>query len=257
MRCALLIITTIIVGCPTSPDQTPADGGTIPQPDAGETHTLAGPADFQCALAPALADGECQSPAVLWTGFPLGSFSQLPGTITKLSATAMTPHTGVDYWAYVEAQHTQRFPLLEFGAACSGATDQPACLQRLDNATLDAVGFNPGCAPVQCRHYLVATRGEDVLLMTTAEEAPAFFAPLERAQEAALVASFHGYSWLDHDELSGLARPIDVGFELVVQKLTAQCQPVATHRFLLRVTTTGAITPVCSQLHSIECLSCL
>ena len=169
----------------------------------------------------------------------------------------MTPHTTVEYWAYVEAQHTQRFPLLEFGAPCSGATDQPACLQRLDNAVSDAAGFNPGCAPEQCRHYLVATRGDDVLLMTTADEATAFFAPLERAQEAALIASFHGYSWRDHDELSGLARPIDSGFELVLEKLTAQCQPIATHRFLLRVTAAGTITPLCSQLHSIECMACL
>jgi hypothetical protein len=108
---------------------------------------------------------------------------------------------------------------------CTKATDAAACAERAASASREARGWD-AYGPInnhrpQAPQLVVATKGDDVFVIATLEELAPAIAPIETAQEAALLAMLHDtlvpYCLQEDSEVTA-ARADGDAFELVLRK---------------------------------------
>lgn len=132
-----------------------------------------------------------------------------------------------------------------FGTPCATAKDKPLCERNLDairvlGATCNGGAVTPAAAPAEptpspcVATYLVYTRGDEVGAIVTAEQARAFFGPIDTPQEAMYLASLGGETF----SCSSPARP---GYKTTPEGYELLAADDCVRRFL-RVTREGVVT---------------
>ena len=194
--------------------------------------------------------------------------------IGVLQPDAIRPGRDVDWWAFVEGTHG---PTWSAGDRCAGATRPAECQQRVDAllTTPPAACFESHCFEDDLHgirpSFVVFTAGDRVGTITDRDAWGGFLAPIETAQEAAIVAASHELRWttgegpsigrgdlpneLDEDVWRdwtlGSARRVDGGFELLVERAVNAC-PWTFERVHVRVTVDGVLTELRRQTAWVE-----
>jgi hypothetical protein len=95
--------------------------------------------------------------------------------------------------------------------------------------------------------FLLITRGDDVSVLTTREEALAAFAPIDTPSEAVLAASLAEFTVAcDTPGRGGVAATED-GFEVIGVQYTSTC-PIELRIFRLAVDAAGEVAPIASRV---------
>ncbi|MCG5052866.1 MAG: diiron oxygenase [Myxococcales bacterium] len=137
-----------------------------------------------------------------------------------------------DHWLF-----DTRSQVFSRGAACSGATTPAAC-QSTYEALLQQARAN-GCMPGGCPSIVMMTRGDEAKALTSLEELRPVIAPIDTADEAALLV---GSAWFNIGctVAAGGVRPLENGsFEVRAQSTRGDCE---VDDVLLRVGKDGTVT---------------
>jgi hypothetical protein len=145
------------------------------------------PSRFVVALGVVLLGGAALSGAACWRLMGAGSFDQHPmceGPHFSLV------HAMLPTFEYAELRDTtgEERTIASAGAKCSSAKDVGACTQKLADAT-STEGWNNGSnGRMPGHHYIVATRGDEVVVVTD-KNLVDVLKPIDTATKAALVAA--------------------------------------------------------------------
>ncbi|MCA9645810.1 MAG: hypothetical protein KC492_34200, partial [Myxococcales bacterium] len=134
------------------------------------------------------------------------------------------------------------------GARCVGASDELACNNAL-KALRPEPGFHISCRPGFCTHGVAFTRGNEVGLADDLDELKAFLGPIDTEGEATLIAWAEGYNPGTCDELKKGTKKTKDGFELVVEKMTADC-PIEISEMKLKISTNGELKELSKKVKS-------
>jgi hypothetical protein len=212
--------------------------------------------DARCTLEPSWhVRGSCPVPGPLFPGIDPGAFAPLPG-YTDVDPLDVHPVAAVDYWEvrYCFAGFAC-VPTLSFGTRCGGAHLPAACLAAV--AALDSShGFAHGCEPLACYAYLVGTRGDQAFLVADARELVDFLAPFDSIAEAALMLYASGFLWWSDSVAAGSIRAVADGWEVLAVRPGQPCDPITWDRYLLHLSRSGQVTPLCRQLYRADCQVC-
>jgi len=182
-------------------------------------------------------DGPCpQSPVV--TAGELATFDRIPA-LGDLDFDAVIPAGDWDYW---ELRRT--FGPASYEVVGGGGPVRKADLDSVTVVSFDSLvperGFGSACLPGGCSRYFIAVRGDSIGVWASASAARAFLGSIDNGTEAALRVSIDDFRW-GGDKDTGAVRTTPDGFELVVTKLVAFCDPVQTNRYWLRVAPDGTV----------------
>ncbi|HEX9691826.1 MAG TPA: hypothetical protein VGA22_06995 [Gemmatimonadales bacterium] len=146
----------------------------------------------------------------------------------------------VDYWEFRIGSPTAVWQVL--GGAGTKTRDQldSATLATFDS-TIPPTGSSHRCLPGDCFFYVAAIRNDSIWSYSTPDELLTFLGPLGTIEEAALLVTFHDFDLGGDLDESGYRAAAD-GWELLVLKLVAYCDPIQTDRFLLHVSSSGVVT---------------
>lgn len=146
-------------------------------------------------------------------------------------------HAYIGAYSY-EGFVAEAFLIDEVGVACAEASDPALCATQVADLTLNTFG-----------RYLLTTDGEDARAHATEEELLAMLGPIDTPQEA-LVRAWHAGYTIHCDDLSRSGvREIEGGYEVVATRTEGGCgTPVVLTRYLLFVSSEGAVTEVASQV---------
>lgn len=121
------------------------------------------------------------------------------------------------------------------GQPCEANNDPNYCEMLLQGA-------------VNCPSLRVDSGGV-VDVFTQGDDLTSFFGTVDTAQEALLVAFLHGNTVRCGDATLGSAQRVADGFEVIVTRLTAICDPVENSRFLFHVAADGSVTELRSEVY--------
>lgn len=190
-------------------------------------------------IATTLAAGSCGDGIGPIGGEPLPP-------LRELEFADVSPAFAYDVWEL--RQHMEGTPheVIGAGGTASKGEIDPALLGEFDAASPSS-GFGPGCLPGSCFFYFAGLVGPAIETAGTVEEAVDFLGSIDNPEEAALVATIHGYYWGQERE-TGSVRTSGDGYELVVLRLVEICSPVRTDRFRVRVSASGRLSVLASEV---------
>lgn len=180
-------------------------------------------------------------------GSPIGpTEGELIPQLGDMDFAAVSPAVSYDLW---ELRHS--FGGLEHSVIGSGGMKarsemEPDLLLAFDATTVPS-GFGPGCLPGHCFYYFAALMGTETVTARSAGEVADFLGSIGSPEEAALVAAAHGYHWSSERETSSVQAAGD-GYELVVLRTIEFCDPVRVDRFRLRVSASGDVSVLASEV---------
>src|SRR5688572_1563040 len=140
--------------------------------------------------------------------------------------------------------------------ACESALDAVTCEKELSGSAMGlALTQSCGGPPYPCQHYVVTTAGDSVVQWVTKDDLVQLLAPIDTPAEALLLAfdgTFMGYEVVCDAPDRASVRVADDGFEVVLTRLAADCNPIVIHRDLLHVSSEGIITVRRSNVASVD-----
>lgn len=161
-------------------------------------------------------------------------------------ATGVKPASPLDYF---EIRRTLSFhsqgqglPWFLSGKACATAKDVPACEAKVKGAASQE-GFFVSCHPSECVHFVVATRGDEVIVAKTAAEVKALLGPIDSPSEAWLIALTHDYYVYGCDAPAKTKQEPGGSFLLEAGRTLSTC-PITSELVRIRVTPSGAVQRV-------------
>lgn len=183
---------------------------------------------------------------------------------TWLGVHGLNPTKPVDYVALeVTYQYGDAVPnpIDSLGTDCDNASDQGACIYALEQA-FGGIASKETCGgpPSPCQHFLVTTAGDDVQTYLPGKGYLDFLGAIDTPSEAMLVAvqgTFGGYSIRCGDDPFGGVRAVSDGYEVLVEKLVNDCDPIQTNRVLLHVGTDGTVTELRQNVESVSPDACI
>jgi len=152
----------------------------------------------------------------------------------------LTPTQSVDFMEI--RKRFDNSALASRGTACGAASNAPACTDALARSNPGVESSPPpGQTPDQeprWRRYLVATRGDEVMTVSSLEALAGFLAPIDNAKDAALLANQRDYAF---DCTRPNARQTPDGWELIARTGSGcgEGNEIREHR--IAVTTSGAV----------------
>lgn len=180
-------------------------------------------------------------------GSPIGpTQGELIPQLGDMDFAAVSPAVSYDLWELRRWVGGVEDAVIGSGGTKARSEIQPGLLAVFDATTVPS-GFGPGCLPGDCFYYFAALTGTEIETVRSAEEAADFLEAIESPEEAALVASSHGYHWGSERETSSV-RPVDGAYELVVLQTVEFCDPVRVDRFRLRVAASGDLSVLASEV---------
>lgn len=180
-------------------------------------------------------------------GSPIGpSEGELIPQLGDLDFAAVSPAVSYDLWELRESFGGVEHSVIGSGGAKARSEIDLDLLAAFD-ATTVPFGFGPGCLPGHCFYYFAALAGAEIVTARLAGEVADFLGAIGSPEEAALVASAHGYHWGSERETSSV-EPVGDGYELVVLQTIEFCDPVRVDRFRLRVSASGDLSVLASEV---------
>lgn len=165
----------------------------------------------------------------------LASFEQAPIFDQGFRLSRLQPAQPFDY---VELRRERYSTVLaQHGELCVKATDRAACEAEF-RALRSETSFGR-CGAVDCAAYYAVNRGGVNSTAGSRDELLVFFGTIDAPEEALSLAHADGYHWGWAKE-DGAYRQTDLGFELIVLRVTSSCDPVEIKRYLLRVRRDGS-----------------
>ncbi|MFW6067322.1 MAG: ferritin-like domain-containing protein [Myxococcota bacterium] len=131
------------------------------------------------------------------------------------------------------------------GTPCASAEDAEACAAALAESEETYAS------------HLVTTDGDEVSRMIDAEEVRGFLGPVDTAQEAVLLVWHAGYTVGCGDTERYGVREVEGGYEVLATRLTSECDPIETRRFLLFVASDGTIEVLGSEILERDVGACI
>jgi hypothetical protein len=145
----------------------------------------------------------------------------------------LTPEPAVDYLALRSTSpkfapgSVQTNVVVETGELCGGAADKPACTTLVDQSTNKDTFLLTVCVQKCEWYYMLATRGDSVLVLDTPQAVQALLGAIDTPQEAMLLVQMKG---LDLPCDRGGEKPTAGGFD--VQSFSREgCDGVTRHLF--------------------------
>lgn len=166
----------------------------------------------------------------------------------------LKPAIAVDYVALMRGggRRSTPSPLMEAGRKCATAKDQRDCELKLSGLPPPERGMNIACVPSYCDHFLIATSGDDVIVVDTIDEVKNFLGTIDTPNEAVLMAwanEYHpGDAFLGTCELAkgqGIKQS-KAGYVFDASKTLSLC-PIKTEKMVLQVSPAGAVKVVQSK----------
>lgn len=158
----------------------------------------------------------------------------------------VSPAVAYDLWELRRRMDGTPHEVIGAGGTASRDEIDPALLEEFDAASPSS-GFGHGCLPGSCFFYFAGLDGTAIETADTVEEGVDFLGSIDSPEEAALVATIHGYYWGQERETGSVRRAGD-GYELVVLRLVEVCAPVRTDRFRVRVSVSGRLSVLASEV---------
>lgn len=171
--------------------------------------------------------------------------------LDSLDFAAVSPARSYEYWELRLAYGGPPDPgVLDHVIGRSGSRLEldPELVAALDTLHVEH-GVGNRCLPVLCFFYIASVRESTIETWTSIADWIAFFGPIDRPEEAALLAAAHDYYWTGRKE-TGAIKAVADGYELVVLKTVAFCDPIQVDRFVLHVSSSGTITEKDSETWS-------
>ncbi|MCA9626649.1 MAG: hypothetical protein KC766_03235 [Myxococcales bacterium] len=179
---------------------------------------------------------------------PQGERCRADGGVNVLAG--LSPAKPVDYVAVFQSfgkgQAAREGEHL--GTPCSGASDERQCDDALKAKTPES-GFRVECRPGYCAHGVAYTRGNEVGLASSIDELKAFLGPLDTEGDAILMAWAEGYNIGTCADLEKNLKQTKDGYELVTEKMTADC-PIEISEFKLKIATDGSVSVLSKKVKS-------
>ncbi|WP_437955056.1 ferritin-like domain-containing protein [Sorangium sp. So ce119] len=143
------------------------------------------------------------------------------------------------------------------GVKCAGATDRPACEEKIA-AAASSRGFSLGECIGSCpSHVLIVSTRDEVLVLDTRDEVRAWLGPVNTPADAVLAASLEDYSVrCDHPDEGGV-RPAGDAYEVLATRHTKICDPVERTLYVLAVGEGGGVQELESEVIASESGVCI
>ncbi|NPC74796.1 ferritin-like domain-containing protein [Corallococcus exiguus] len=177
----------------------------------------------------------------------LTGYSEVACTTQGLSVggLSLTPEPDFVQLRYINANGGQapatHVNVSSAGDPCSTATDIPACMTALENASVSA-GFHHVCVDFCSASFLVTTRGDEVKTHSTLEELQQLLGTVDTEQEAVLKAYAAGYSLFCGNKEQGAVKKNADGTFNVVGTMGYACGPgTELTQHVLKVTASGEV----------------
>jgi len=264
------LLASVTWACDAEPVNEPTDApagldaialADLDRTDAAPAPDVLGPTDGApaapaCEMEPTwYVRGTCPVPGPLFPGLDTDAFEPFPD-YTGVDPFDVHPVAAVDYWEVRSCfAGLDCVTTLSFGAKCGGAKLPSACLAAFD--ALDTThGFAHGCEPLSCYAYLAGTRGDQAFVVASARDLVGFLEPFDSVSEAALLLYASGFLWWGDSVAAGGIRVVADGWEVLVEREGQPCDPTTWDRYLLHLSRSGTVTPLCRQLYRADCQVC-
>jgi hypothetical protein len=166
-------------------------------------------------------------------------FGPVPA-LSELDFVRVMPTGTYVMWELRRAQDASGYTIVGGVGLEAKDTLPPDVLGTFTNAAVES-GAGERCLPGNCYYYYVSLGDRGVATWYTVGQVRTFLGPIQTAEEALLIALAEGYSWSAGDKQSGAVRTAPEGFELVVHRLVAFCDPIQVNRYHVLVRTTGTV----------------
>lgn len=154
------------------------------------------------------------------------------------------------------------------GTRCATATDVAACNAAVDGVVAPPVdpettpeqgpGFDLGqCVQICLTYTLVATKGDEVLVIRDAPGVKELLGAVDTATEAAWMVQMEGYNMACDDAEKSGVRAAGEGWEVAATKVTSGCDPVEVSQYLLAVDSSGAVAELDESVIESDSGSCI
>lgn len=157
------------------------------------------------------------------------------------AAAGLAPASTPDFIGVYQADPMvgQVYSIGSTGTACEGAGDRAACESSL-SALLDEAMFGA--------RFVVTTDADEIRVHGTDQELLDLLGPVDAPADAVLRAWHAGYSVRCGDVERSAVREVAGGYEVVAVRTSGGCgTPLVTTRYLLMVSTEGAITVLAEE----------
>jgi hypothetical protein len=166
-----------------------------------------------------------------------------PGGMPSLSS--LIPAMPVDYMEFrLFNEGTQGAPMTtaSTGTPCATATDKTACTNELASILETNSGFVSSCGFDGCSYrVLIATRGNQVIVVKDKATLDTFLAPYDTESEAVLAVMTTGKFVSCGDKSEGAVKSVSGGFE-VVGTAGSTCGGMGVYQYRYSVDSQGALS---------------
>lgn len=214
-------------GSSTDVDEQPVGDAGVEPPDSGPTDSQV---EVPTELAAWIEEAELIRP-------------QCDGRNWRATEGLDPAFTGYDYLAVSACELFACFTA-ESGTPCVTDDDSTECQEQVANALYDTP-------------KVITTLGTEVVTYEGKEGLMDFLGDVNTPQEALLVALFDWYSVRCDDPNLGAVRLAADGYDVVVTRITEDCDPIVDTRYLLHVGTDGEVTELDSQAFSVTYGLCI
>lgn len=181
----------------------------------------------------------------------LTRFEQAPNFEQGFDLSQLKPAEPFDY-IELRWRRLSEGVLASHGELCAQAIDRAACEADF-RAMESATPFR--AAGDQRSYYYAVNRGDTNSTAGSRAELLALFGTIDAPEEALSLARADGYHWGWAKE-DGAYRRVDDGFELIVLRLTDDCAPVETKRYLLWVRGDGSLQILADEIKDSDSGAC-
>lgn len=168
---------------------------------------------------------------------------------SQLSVEGLKPAMPVDYLEYRQiADFGGPDPVASStGTKCGGATNRTMCEMAVANQTF-GTGFYRRCVDACTAGALLATRGDQVIVVDSKAALDAFLAPYDTPQDAVFAALSSGRSVSCSDKSKGAVKAVEGGYQVVTSSGTGCGTSDPIMQYVLFVDTTGKVTEIDSSV---------
>ncbi|XXX73154.1 ferritin-like domain-containing protein [Sorangium sp. So ce134] len=143
------------------------------------------------------------------------------------------------------------------GEKCSGATDRPACEEKIA-AAASSKGFRLGDCVDSCPdHLLIVNTGDEVTALDTRDAVKAWLGPVDTPADAVLAASLAGYTVRCSKPDEGGVRPAGDAYEVLATRYTEICDPIERTLYVLAVGAGGDVQELESEVIESQSGACV
>lgn len=163
----------------------------------------------------------------------------------------LTTENEVDYLELIYAQDFESETVVfSLGSKCQNSTNPIECNNQFDALVNDVGGFDTGCLPAYCFHYIKYQTANEVGIISNTNALRTFLGNIDSKSDAILLAVSENYNFSTENIETGAIKETANGYQLLMTKMVKFCSPIQTNRFLLEITTDGTIIVLDEEEHS-------